>query len=402
MPGGWLLAPRPLLWYGAAGVTDLHHRPSLSAATLPPAPPCRAIATRGGGATPVPTRGNSMKNLLRSLFVPVLFLALAVASLPVLSHAADITVTYANFPPASTFPCVQMERWKEEVEKRTEGKVTVQTFPGSTLLGAKNMFDGVKQGQADIGCLSIAYFPGVFPLTSLLEQPLGFTNTVVPSLVLWDIYEKYNPEAFKDVKVLTMFTCAPSNIMSQVPVRSLADLKGLELRASGGAAKVLDLLGAVPVAMPMSETPEALQKGLVKGVLSSLEILKDFNFAETLRHETITDIQVYPFAVVMNKDSWNKLPDDVKKVMDDLGREQAQWTGEYMDTHVKEALAWSKEKYDIKVYELSAADKEQLDKTLAPMVEAWKEKATAAGVDAEAVLAEVLALKAKYEKEFGK
>ena len=237
-----------------------------------------------------------MRRLLCTTLTWVLSVVCLAMLLPVVAHAAEITLTYANFPPAPTFPCVQMERWKEEVEKRTAGKVAVQTFPGSTLLGPKNMLDGVKQGQADIGVISLSYQPGVFPLTSVLEQPLGFTSATVASMTLLDIFQKYNPEAYKDVKVLTMFTSAPSNIMSQVPVRSLADLKGLELRASGGASKVLDLLGAVPVSMPMSETPEALQKGLVKGLLSSLEVLKDFNYAESCRYETITNFQVYPFA----------------------------------------------------------------------------------------------------------
>ena len=57
---------------------------------------------------------------------------------------SQITLKYANFPPAPTFPCVQMEEWKTEVEKRTGGKVTVQTFPGSTLLNPKTMFEGVS------------------------------------------------------------------------------------------------------------------------------------------------------------------------------------------------------------------------------------------------------------------
>src|SRR3972149_11163036 len=77
---------------------------------------------------------------------------------------AQIKLTYANFPPAPTFPCVQMERWKTEVEKRTNGKVKVDTYPGSTLLNPKNMFDGVIAGTADIGCLATSYQPGGFPL----------------------------------------------------------------------------------------------------------------------------------------------------------------------------------------------------------------------------------------------
>ncbi len=347
-------------------------------------------------------KGRTMRRLLCTTLTWVLSVVCLAMLLPVVAHAAEITLTYANFPPAPTFPCVQMERWKEEVEKRTAGKVAVQTFPGSTLLGPKNMLDGVKQGQADIGVISLSYQPGVFPLTSVLEQPLGFTSATVASMTLLDIFQKYNPEAYKDVKVLTMFTSAPSNIMSQVPVRSLADLKGLELRASGGASKVLDLLGAVPVSMPMSETPEALQKGLVKGLLSSLEVLKDFNYAESCRYETITNFQVYPFAVIMNKDSWEKLPDDVKQVMDDLVREQAQWTGQYMDSHLREAVEWSKETYNIELIELPQGEMEQAMKILEPMVSEWKQRAVKAGVPADEVLADVLSLKAKYEGEFGK
>lgn len=316
--------------------------------------------------------------------------------------AAVIKLSYANFPPASTFPCIQMERWKAEVEKRTNGKVVVETYPGGTLLEAKNMFKGVQDGQADIGCLSMSYQPGVFPMTTAVEQPLGFTSATVASLTLFDLYQKYKPAEFKDVKVLTMFTSAPSNIMSSVPVRGLDDLKGLELRASGTAAKSLAALGATPVSMPMSQAPEALQKGLVKGLLSSLEVLKDFNFAESCRYETITDLPVYPFAVVMNMAKWNSLPADVQQVLDGLSREQSEWTGKYMDGHVQESLAWSKEKYAIEVIELSDAALAQIQAQTAPLLEEWKTQAKAAGLPAEAILEDLARLKAEHETKYGK
>ncbi|THB65240.1 MAG: C4-dicarboxylate ABC transporter substrate-binding protein [Desulfovibrio sp.] len=321
--------------------------------------------------------------------------------LPATQARAEVVLSYANFPPAITFPCVQMERWAEEVEKRTNGAVVVETYPGGTLLGAKDMFDGVKDGQADIGCTSMAYFPGAFPLTSVLEVPVGFSSSTVPSLVLWDLYEKHNPEAFADFKVLTMFTTAPSNLMATQPVRTLADLQGLEIRASGGASRVLEMLGAVPVSKPMSETPDALQKGLVQGLLSSLEVLKDFNFAETCRYETVTNFQVYPFAVVMNRDVWDSLDPEVQQVLEELGREQCLWTGQYMDEHVVESLAWSKETYDIEVIEWPEADMAQALETLSPMIDEWKAAASEAGLDAEALFAEMMDLKAKYEAEYG-
>lgn len=312
--------------------------------------------------------------------------------------AKEIELSYANFPPAPTFPCVQMERWKTEVEERTEGKVKINTFPGGTLLGAKGMFRGVKQGQADIGCLSMAYQPGVFPMTSVAGLPVGFTSAETSSLVLWDLYTTYDPDEFSDVKVLTMFTSAPSNLMSKKRVTKLEDFKGLEIRASGSLSRSLDLLGATPVSMPMPETPEALQKGVVQGLLSSLEVLKDFNFAAYCPYQTILNLQVYPFAVVMNKEVWESLPPDVQKVMDELGREQAEWTGVYMDGHVEEALEYAQDKYSTQVDTLSDQDMRELQDKVSPIIEEWKEEAAEAGLPAEAIYNDMLSLKEKYEQ----
>ncbi|WP_319778259.1 TRAP transporter substrate-binding protein [Maridesulfovibrio sp.] len=330
--------------------------------------------------------------LMVLMFCVALLCSVAVAS------AAEISLSYANFPPAKTFPCIQMERWKQEVEKRTGGKVQVQTYPGSTLLGAKNTLRGVMQGQADIGCISLAYHPGVFPLCSVFELPLGFTTSTSASLALWDLFSKYQPKEFKKFKVLTMFTSAPSNIMTEVPVRTLTDLKGLEIRASGILSKILESLGATPVSMPMSATPEALQKGVVKGLFSSFEVLKDLNFAEICRYETETNTAVYPFAIIMNKNSWNGLPDDVKKVLNDLGREQAEWTGNYMDQHVKDSLAWAKDKYSIEMIKMSDADMKEIKDKTQPLIEDWKKKAADKGIDGAAVLSDIKASLVKYEK----
>jgi TRAP-type C4-dicarboxylate transport system substrate-binding protein len=318
--------------------------------------------------------------------------------LPAPASAEPVKLSYANFPPAPTFPCVQMERWKTEVEKRTDGKVAINTFPGGTLLGAKEMMDGVIAGQADIGCLCMAYQPGRFIVTNATSLPVGIPNAKVGSLMLLDLYRKYNPEEFAQVKVLTMFTTAPTNIMSKVPVRSLDDLKGLDLRASGGAAQILGAWGANPVGMPMPATVEALQKGVVKGLYSSLEVMKDFKFAEMCPYVTMTDTVIYPFAVVMNMDKWNALPKDVQKVMDALVVEQAGWTGEYMDNHVKEAMDWSQKNHNVQVITLSKDEKAAWDAKLQFLTDKWVSDAKEKGLPADAIVNDIKALTAKYAK----
>lgn len=341
-----------------------------------------------------------MKTKSGRVFIQIILVTLfTVMVLPAYVQAEPVKLSYANFPPAPTFPCVQMERWKKEVEKRTNGKVAINTFPGGTLLGAKGMMDGVIAGQADIGNLCMAYQPGRFVITNATGLPLGIPNSRVGSLVLWDLYKKYKPEAFAKVKVLTMFATAPTNIMSKVPVRNLSDIKGLDLRASGGAAQILGAWGANPVGMPMPATVEALQKGVVKGLFSSLESMKDFNFAELCRYVTMTNTSIYPFAVVMNMDSWKALPDDVKKVLEDLGTEQAEWTGNYMDSHVKESISWSKEKYNVELISLSESEKSEWNKSLKPITDKWIETSKAKGLPSKTVVDDIKVLIKKHSEK---
>nr|WP_320015873.1 TRAP transporter substrate-binding protein [uncultured Desulfobacter sp.] len=325
-----------------------------------------------------------------SLFFCVLAaVALVSGTAPVTVQAKKVSLNYANFPPAPTFPCVQMERWKTEIENRTDGAVAVNTFPGGTLLGAKDMMDGVINGQADIGCICMAYQPGRFTVTNATSLPLEIPDAKTGSLVLLDLYNKYQPKAFDKVKVLTMFVTAPANIMSKAPVVELSDLKGLDLRASGGAAQILKAWGANQVGMPMSDTPEALQKGVVKGLFSSLEVMKDLKFAEICKYITITDTVIYPFAVIMNKNAWAKLPDDVKQVMDGMIEEQAAWTGEYMDQHVSDSIAWSKKEHQVEVITLSPEKKAEWNAPLAPITESWIKKAEEKGLPGTQIVKDI-------------
>ena len=336
---------------------------------------------------------------IRTKLALTLFLVmLAMTFAPAPATAAPITLTYANFPPASTFPCIQMERWSREIEKRTSGQVKINTFPGGTLLPAKNIFDGVIAGTADIGNFAMSYQPGRFPVSEAADLPLGFPSARVASLALYDLIDKYKPKEFGQVKILTLFTCPPADFMTSKPVRTLKDLRGMELRVSGTGVDVVKNLGGIPIAMPQSETPEAIQKGIVKGVVSSLEVLKDMNYAAYCPFATDTSLFVVSFAVVMNRDKWNALPADVKKAMDDLRVEQAEWTGRYVDGHVAEALTWSKQKYNHEVIQLPAADKTEIKKLMKPIIDGYIKKVSAQGLPGAEIVADVERLTKKYEK----
>ncbi len=98
--------------------------------------------------------------------------------------------------------------------------------------------------------------------------------------------------------------------------------------------------------------------------------MRDFKHAELCRYVTMTDTVIYPFAVVMNMDSWNSLPEDVRKVFEDMGGEQSAWTGACMDDHVKKSVEFT---------ELPKEEKARWDNLLALIVDEWIRDAKACG-----------------------
>jgi TRAP-type C4-dicarboxylate transport system substrate-binding protein len=312
-----------------------------------------------------------------------------------------IKLTYAFFAPARTFPGKQMAQWAAELEKRTDGLVKVQTFPGGTLLEARDMYDGVLKGVADIGLGSPSYDPGRFPLTSGVALPVEFPNATVASLTLLDLMMEFEPVEYEKFKIITMFTTEPGHIQSRNAVANLDDLKGMKLRAAGTGVPVLKALGAAPVGMPMPQVPESVQTGVIDGTMTSREVLKDFKLAELLKHVTEYPTVVVTFAAVMDKKKWDSLPDSVKKVIDDLAREMAIWTGQYHDKqNVGEALAWAQKNHNLQIHQLSADQKAKWDALLAPMVQTWQTEMSAKGLPAEKFLERLRQIRDKYAQEY--
>jgi len=286
------------------------------------------------------------------------------------------------------------------VEKRTNGRVSIMTFPGQTLLTVPAMFDGVLAGVADIGVSCPSYEPGRFPLIVSMETPgITYPNTTVASRVLWEVVQEFQPESLARFKVLHMYTAGLNHICTIDPVRTLEDLQGLELRAAGALVPIVKALGAVPIAMPMSALPEALAKGVVDGYISSDDVLMDFKFAEIVKYRTDWSPSIgCSFAVVMNKPAWHALPADVQKVIDDLALEQSVWTGEYMDKHCAEALEWAIKEQGLEVITISPAEKARWDEAIEPVTDACLADLAAKGLPGEEYLAKLAELCELYGK----
>lgn len=253
-----------------------------------------------------------------------------------------IELSYSIFFPPSHIQCKTAEEWAREVERRTDGRVKITTYPGGSLTKAPQCYDGVVNGISDIGMSCFAYTLGRFPLLEGLDLPLGYPDGLTASRIATAMVRQYAPKEVEDVKVLYIHAHGPGILASRKAVRTLDDMKGLKVRATGLSAKIVEKLGGTPVAMSQPETYEALQKGVVDATLCPIETLKGWKQGEVI--ESVTDSSGIGYTtamfVVMNKKKWESLPTDIQQIVSGVSDEWVDKHGEAWNLADREGAAF--------------------------------------------------------------
>ena len=250
------------------------------------------------------------------------------------AEVAPIKLTFSIFFPATHGQAKAAVDWAKEIEQNTNGRVQITVFAGGTLTKAPQCYDGVVKGISDIGFSLFAYTRGRFPVMAAVDLPMGYPNGRVASYVADGFAKTFKPEELADVKVLYLHAHGPGLLHTKNPIRKMEDLKSMKIRATGLSAKVVEALGGVPVAMPQGGTYEALQKGVVEGTFGPMEVLKGWKQGEVIKYTTECYSVGYTttFFVVMNLQKWKALPDDVKKIFDEVSAKYAGIHGEVWDS----------------------------------------------------------------------
>lgn len=291
------------------------------------------------------------------------------------SHAANpIELTYSIFFPATHGNTILATEWAKEIEKRTNGAVKINMFPGATLTPADQCYDGVAKGISDIGMSVLSYTRGRFPLTEVIDLPLGYKNGHQVTGLCNAYYQKFKPKELDDVKIMYLHGHGPGILHSKTPVQKMEDLKGMKIRCSGTSAKVVNALGATPVAMPQTETYDALQKGVVNGVVSPIETLKGWKFAEVIKSTTQNFGSSYTLAffVAMNKKKWDSLPKDVQDTIEKINQEWIEKTGQAWDNFDKEGTEFTLSKGN-QIIPLPKEEDERWAKAVQPVITEYVE-----------------------------
>ena len=328
--------------------------------------------------------------------------ALQVAS-PFLSkaNAADVVTLrmHTHVPPVSG-SYKNLKWWTEKVEKDSKGRLNIQLF-GSMQLGGKppDVYDQVKNGVVDIGWTLPGYKAGLFPVTSAFELPFIGAPAHIVSPAIDAFVKKYGTKEWSAVHPIEFHSAGLSQLhMKSHKIEKLEDFKGMKIRTpSRLSSAALKALGATPVPIPSLKMTEALMHDLVDGVVTPWSIALAIRTIDVTKYHTETTLHEPTFALIMNKDSYAKLPPDLQKVIDaNSGEWLAKEFGRRWEHDDQPGIAKAKKQGD-EIIKVSDAEQDRWRKVTQPVYDSWIKDLDGKGYDGKHLVEEAQRLVAKYK-----
>ena len=359
---------------------------------------------------PVPARKNT-PHTAKAPVMPSLSrwgLCLTTLALPALATAQTITLKVHHFlGPQSIQHTKMLADWCNNIARDSGNRLQCQIFPAMQLGGTPTqLFDQAKDGVADVVWTVAGYSAGRFPKSEIFELPFMMTNADATSRAAWDYVQKYAMDEYAQVKLLAVHVHGPGNIFTKSkPITTLADFKGMKLRAPTRlTTKLVGMLGATPVGMPVPQVPEALSKGVIDGAVIPYEVAPGLRVHELTKYVAEPDrsfeaLYTTFFIVPMNKARYESLPADLKAVIDkNSGREFSAFLGRTQagnDTPGRATFV-STPGYTINI--IPRAEMEKWKQATDRLDDEWVEEMNKRGADGKALLAAARELIKSYTK----
>ncbi len=255
----------------------------------------------------------------------VILLAVALfVSIALLSSIATVSAQDSKLhlkfstwhPPASREVTTVWIPMLEELQKRSNGRITYTMYAGGALGKGPEHFDIVKKGLADMGYFTATWTPGKFPLTDVLSLAAWVDGKDLATNIGNEMLHKVLDKEFQDVKVIELNGCIQAFVYTTKPVKSLEDLKGKKLRSPGGMQTAyIKALGAEPVFMPLGDVYMAMDTGTIDGLVTCPPLILAFKLHEVAKHAVKATFGCVSEGVIMNKKTWDKTPPDLQKII---------------------------------------------------------------------------------------
>lgn len=273
------------------------------------------------------------------------------------ASAAEYNWRFSNLYGRGTAFGTLYENLGSNIDKMSGGRMKVQVLYSGEGVGTTGLLSAVKSGLITMGAPFQSMHAGELPAGIVeIGLPGGTADTdELQKLFHEKGWDKVLEKAYgsQGMVWLEPYIQPPVYVITKKPINSIADFKGLKIRAPGAYGKFLRNLGASPVSLAWSEIYTSLATGVIDGSIGSNMIdHRDGNHVEVAKYMyrlPLAGAQVLP--IVVNRTAWNKLPEDLKEVVRQAtvihAKEQLakskEWESEAVNEMEGKGLQWSPE-----------------------------------------------------------
>jgi TRAP-type C4-dicarboxylate transport system substrate-binding protein len=308
-------------------------------------------------------------------------IAVAFALLPLGAHTEPAMLKLAFFTSdRSVSYRATVQPFIEAVNAEGKGVVQIVLYSGGVLgRDISKQPDVVRDGPADIALIVPGYTPDLFPDTSVVELPGLFRNTREGTLVYTRLIAANTLKGYDDFVVLGAYVTEPETIHSRLPIASIEDLKGKRIRVNNAReAAALQVMGAVPVPLPVTEIANAISGGTLDGTLVNKTPLSDYGIKRVATHHFLLGTSGAPLALVMNRKTFEALPAAARAI---LRKYSGEWAAarfiEAYDRSDADVLRLLKVDPKRTIVVPSLADLDRAQHAFSEVIADWLEKDTA-------------------------
>jgi TRAP-type C4-dicarboxylate transport system substrate-binding protein len=320
------------------------------------------------------------------------------------ARAQEATLKLHHFVPPGAPPHARfLKPWADKVMADSKGRIKVEIYPAMGLGGKPpELVNQVRDGIVDVIWTVHGFTPGRFPITEVFELPFVNADPLTMAKAIMEFYPQHLRDEYKDYHVLGMWSHAGQLFHSNKAVRKVEDLKGLTVRTSGQAGTLfLESVGATPIQAPITEAASLLSKGVVDAVLLPYEIVPSYKLHELTKfHITLAGgkrFQVQTFLFAMNRARYDRLPADLKAVIDaNSGARIAETVGRIWTEIEGPGERMARDRGN-EVIALSKSDSERIEQLSRVAVERWIGGVKAKGIDGQKMVEAAKAAIAKHQ-----
>lgn len=318
---------------------------------------------------------------------------------PVDYDGDTVTLKFSSPNPAASLVPQVWDRGFRWLEQATGGKIEIEEYHGGTLHAAADGWRAVRGRVTDYATCYTSYEGSGFPLHKAFELPFVTpSNPVAATRIIQELAPKYFVPEWEGRGVLYGYTviAGVSDIMSNKPIRTPQDIRGLRVIAQGFPPEAAEALGITTLNIPFPEIYTAFQQGIADAVIWVDPGFVPFKIYELAKYHTSLGLTAQHIDTCINRDAYAGLPDGLKPIFAQFQQNIAHAVSQRLGVDFRADALKTYTENGVELITLTDEEKQGWRDVFQPLLDGWIEAREAEGLPARELIEDVRRLEAEY------